>query len=247
MATNKNIWDERNLIERGKSYWSRSVLETGDTMKGIVNVLMSEECEGTMKTRRMGIYKILNMIDGKYYVGSTNNFSRRWNDHRKLLIDNGHYNIKLQSAWNKYGEYSFKFVIERECSDGEDLLYHEQQYLDECKRYPESNYNISYDAYAPWRNRVLSESHRNNVSKSLKGKPKSIEHNRKVGLANRGKPNGKRILEVFTFKNKNTGEIFTGIRSDFYKKFNLKPKRIDELVKNKRPSYKGWLVISANS
>ena len=37
-----------------------------------------------------GIYKITNTVNGKFYIGSTNNFDRRWNhNHLRLLRKNG--------------------------------------------------------------------------------------------------------------------------------------------------------------
>jgi group I intron endonuclease len=56
-----------------------------------------------------GIYKIVNKIDEKYYVGSTNNFHKRWNfGHKQPLMENRHDNSKLQNAWNKHGQNNFE-------------------------------------------------------------------------------------------------------------------------------------------
>lgn len=53
------------------------------------------------------IYFIINDINGKRYVGQTTDFSRRKYTHFKHLRENRHANIKLQNAWNKYGEKNF--------------------------------------------------------------------------------------------------------------------------------------------
>lgn len=76
-----------------------------------------------------GVYKIKNEINGKVYVGSTNNFTRRWLKHRALLRHNKHQNSHLQAAWNKYGESSFTFSIIEECPI-DSLLSREQFYID---------------------------------------------------------------------------------------------------------------------
>lgn len=85
---------------------------------------------------KSGIYSISNTINGKLYVGSTNNISVRWNKHRALLRHNKHQNTHLQSAWNKYGEESFEFSIIEECSI-ESLIEREQYFID--KLGPEYN------------------------------------------------------------------------------------------------------------
>lgn len=62
-----------------------------------------------------GIYTITNKITGDCYVGSTTvSFYNRRRDHFKNLRKGSHHSIKLQRAFNKYGEESFKFEILQE-------------------------------------------------------------------------------------------------------------------------------------
>ena len=77
----------------------------------------------------IGIYKIENIINNKVYIGSSNNIERRWKEHIRLLNNNEHHSIKLQRAWNKYGENAFEFSVLEEC-DADRLLYLEQYYID---------------------------------------------------------------------------------------------------------------------
>ena len=63
------------------------------------------------REKRWGIYKILNKINGKFYIGSSRNIDKRLNDHKNLLRKEKHENKHLQSAWNKYGEENFIFEI----------------------------------------------------------------------------------------------------------------------------------------
>ena len=96
----------------------------------------------------MGIYKIINVINNKFYIGSAVNFSRRKARHFSELRHNKHNNSKLQNAWNKYGEQAFVFVTVEEVFDKKLLLEVENRWLKEHvgKDYC---YNIGVDATAP--------------------------------------------------------------------------------------------------
>lgn len=76
-----------------------------------------------------GIYEIVNIANGKRYVGSAVNFSARWRVHRHHLRNGKHHSIALQRAWDKYGEESFEFSIIEECDRGK-LMEREQIHLD---------------------------------------------------------------------------------------------------------------------
>lgn len=56
------------------------------------------------KLKSKGVYLILNLVNRKFYIGSTIvSFKKRFRDHKRKLTQNKHGNIHLQSAWNKYG------------------------------------------------------------------------------------------------------------------------------------------------
>jgi group I intron endonuclease len=61
-----------------------------------------------INSNETGVYKIINLINNKIYIGSSTNekggFKDRINTHIRLLNRNTHPNKHLQSAWNKYGE-----------------------------------------------------------------------------------------------------------------------------------------------
>jgi len=59
----------------------------------------------------IGVYKILNKINNKVYIGSSYNVNKRFKDHIRNLRSNNHINKHLQSSYNKYGEKSFEFII----------------------------------------------------------------------------------------------------------------------------------------
>ena len=60
---------------------------------------------------KSGIYKITNLKNGKFYIGSSKDIERRWWEHTNELDKNIHINKKLQNAWNFYGKDNFKFEI----------------------------------------------------------------------------------------------------------------------------------------
>lgn len=85
-----------------------------------------------------GIYKIINIINGKFYLGSSKKIEYRWeSEHKRQLNKGTHVNIILQRAWNKYGSDNFKMEI-LEIVEPEFLLKREQFYLDKLK----PKYNI---------------------------------------------------------------------------------------------------------
>jgi group I intron endonuclease len=96
----------------------------------------------------MGIYKIINVVNNKFYVGSAVNFSRRKARHFSELRHNKHNNRWLQASWNKHGEAAFVFAIVEEVQDKELLLEVENRWLKEHVG-KEYCYNIGVDATAP--------------------------------------------------------------------------------------------------
>lgn len=45
-----------------------------------------------------GVYKIINTINGKIYIGSSKDIDRRWSEHVRALELNAHINPHLQNA-----------------------------------------------------------------------------------------------------------------------------------------------------
>jgi group I intron endonuclease len=59
-----------------------------------------------------GIYKIVNLINGKSYIGLTTiSFIDRYRSHNKRLKKNNHVNCYLQNSYNKYGSDNFEFSV----------------------------------------------------------------------------------------------------------------------------------------
>lgn len=111
-----------------------------------------------------GVYIITNLINGKRYVGSSNDLYERSYSHIYHLNNQTHSNNHLQNAWNKYGEDKFVIGV-LEYADEKDLLKREAYYINILK--PE--YNIApilstNSSYSEERKQKISES----VSKSWK-------------------------------------------------------------------------------
>lgn len=123
------------------------------------------------------IYKIINLVNDKFYVGSTTNKKVRFRQHRKLLRGNRHHCKHLQAAWNKYGEEKFDFRVVEDVPDGEDLAAAEDRWLREHFGKPHC-YNAGAAAVAPWRGvygadhfnfgRTMADEHKQQISKTLK-------------------------------------------------------------------------------
>lgn len=96
-----------------------------------------------------GIYKILNKVTGKFYIGSAVNLKARWTQHTGKLRSNIHPNRYLQASWNLYGDASFEFIILEYCNK-DSLPEREQFWIDTtncCNR--EVGYNLYVIAGSP--------------------------------------------------------------------------------------------------
>lgn len=117
------------------------------------------------------IYKIINAVNGKFYVGSTTNTAERFRVHRNRLRKGTHHAKHLQAAWNKYGEEAFVFHVIQTVLDGESLQAAEQVWLDEHVG-KEYCYNKSKYSDTPMRG-IIKELHPN-FGKKLTDKQKEL-------------------------------------------------------------------------
>lgn len=114
-----------------------------------------------------GIYKIVNTITNKFYIGSAANCYKRWAAHKSYLNNNHHHSQHLQNAWNKYGVENFKFEIIEKC-EKENLILREQYFINSLN--PE--YNICPIAGTS-AGRKLTEEHKKKLSISNTGQKRS--------------------------------------------------------------------------
>lgn len=160
-----------------------------------------------------GIYKIINVVNNKFYVGSAVDLKRRKTRHFSELRTGKHNNRHLQSAWIKYGEQAFVFVVVEELPEDADLLAAENVWLKEHvgKDYC---YNLGVDATAPmtgfagelsptwkrkrtpeelaaqnWRGKKHNPESKAKIRAHLIGKPKSAEVRAKISATLSGEGN----------------------------------------------------------
>ena len=151
-----------------------------------------------------GIYKIESKIKPeKIYIGSAVSISKRWNIHLCLLRSNKHYNKKLQSHFNKYGESDLQFSVLLGCPK-EDLIKIEQFFIDSHNPWfnnrPKAESNLGKRGQIPWNKglkngysdevrKKMSDSHKGQVAwnKGLKCKKQSDETKLKRSESMKGK------------------------------------------------------------
>lgn len=149
-----------------------------------------------------GIYEIKCLPTGKRYIGSSNNISRRWQEHKYRLNKGFTDSIKLLNAWNKYGETAFIFSVLETCPV--DLLEEREQFYVDLYQ---PDLNIVVDIKRRISPMMHSEEARQKISAANKGKtlqPYQIEALRKANL-------GKKVSKETRAKLSatHTGAIFT--------------------------------------
>jgi group I intron endonuclease len=130
-----------------------------------------------------GIYAIVNLKDGKRYVGSAVCLRRRARQHIAHLERGSHFNRHLQSAWKRDGAASFQFEVLEIVSDALLLLSAEQRHMDEAKG---NRYNLRPMAHS---NQGIKwpEEFKKKVSAGLTGKKQSEETRKRRSDAMKGR------------------------------------------------------------
>lgn len=105
------------------------------------------------------IYTIRNVVNDKFYVGSTTNTRERFRNHRNKLRRGCHHTPHLQAAWLKHGEDCFKFEVVEYVDSVENLQAAEDRWLELHVGKPYC-YNAGLRSGAPWRG-IATELHPN--------------------------------------------------------------------------------------
>lgn len=99
------------------------------------------------------IYCFTNKINGKSYIGSTNNIENRKKQHliNSINEQGDKYYYPLYCAFRKYGIDNFEFKIIEELEDKENTLYREKFFIEYYKTLCPNGYNQTLETFSPMR------------------------------------------------------------------------------------------------
>lgn len=128
----------------------------------------------------MLVYKITNLVNNKCYIGSTNNFERRMNEHfnSARLSSLQSYNFPLQKAIRKYGPEKFKCEILEDDISAENIADRERYYIElfHSLASDHSGYNQTLDTYCALRDPAIIQDNIERVAvKCVEINPASAE------------------------------------------------------------------------
>jgi len=161
-----------------------------------------------------GIYKIINIINNKIYIGNAINLYKRMHNHIHQLKNSIHHSRHLQRSWDKYGENFFKFYIIEYVEDKNNLIEREQYWMDYYKSY---DINLGYNICTKANSNIgkkLTEETKRKISEAQKGHTRlSEESKRKISEKNKGKEGAgkKKIVQLDT--NGNLIKVWNSISS----------------------------------
>ena len=131
------------------------------------------------------IYRILNKVNGKSYIGQTvyDSPNRRWNTHKSNYTKLKH-NEYLYRSMRKHGIDNFEFSILCSCSKDE-LSNLEVTYIKEFNTFGNFGYNMTSGGEGT-RDYKASEETKRKISIAGKGRIPTEETRKKLSLANMG-------------------------------------------------------------
>ena len=183
-----------------------------------------------------GIYGLKNKINGKWYVGYSDNIEKRWD--RAYRRKGCRRQQKIYAALKKYGYDAFEKIVLEECSNDRStwgpLETKWIKYYDSI----EHGYNIAEGGIGGATRRGLpcSEETKLKIAKSNTGKTQSPETRLKISLSrNRGLLSNFANKNRYNFTNSETGESFRGFRCEFQSAYpQLHRSGISAIITGKR-------------
>lgn len=209
---------------------------------------------------KSGIYEIVNLVNGKRYVGSAANLVHRWRQHR-CELGKGRHNPILQRAWVKYGPDGFAFRVIEHIVDKQNLIEREQHYIDALK--PEynrakvagSNFGTKWSAEVKARMSAANKEvwsrpgHREKMSKAHQGQKPTPEQLAKVSAALRGRKRTPEQTAEIAARNaaRNRSPEHRALISAYWKGRTRPPEHIAKMAEAKRgrPAHNKGVPMSA--
>lgn len=187
------------------------------------------------RTLKPGVYRITNLRNGKFYIGSsTINVHQRWNDHKSQLKKGIHPNIHLQRSYNKHGFEAFKMDVLEYCLN---VLEREQFYIDELK----PQYNIEH------------------IAGNSCGVKRSKETCKKIGISKIGNTNRKGTIRTLDERTKISDTLKQGYKSGKIihpmlgknhtsdSIIKLKNSKIGNTIRKNNPTYTDFYKLDKNT
>lgn len=174
-----------------------------------------------------GVYRILNLVTLKCYIGSTINLNKRKNEHFKTLKKHIHKNIHLQRSFNKYGEANFEFQI-LEHGELENLRLNEWKWIKILKtndRYFGYNFLGEKTEFGKLSMSFETKTKLSNIKKGRKGTRPNYTHSeetkKKISESNKGKKMSKEFRLNISNRLKGKIPVQTLVSVVRIDKFNL--------------------------
>jgi group I intron endonuclease len=166
------------------------------------------------------VYKITNIINGKNYIGQSNDPRVRWNSHKYHSRNDGKKNYHLYASMNKYGIQNFLFDVIAQAPTADLLNFLENDLI---IQYDALNSKYGYNKTINGTvNRFISNETKKRMSEAQKGHLVSEEARTKIGNANRnrsinlGAKNG--MFNIRSAQSKFTDDQVICIREEFKNK-----------------------------
>lgn len=134
-------------------------------------------------SKQIGIYKIINIYNGKLYLGKSLLIKYRWKKHLWALKKGVHVNNHLQSAYNKYGSENFLFEILEYCCKSK-VCQREKYWI---KKLKSCNPLFGYNKTKGGDGLVATDEIKEKISKSLLGIKHSTERKLNQRVSQLGK------------------------------------------------------------
>lgn len=130
------------------------------------------------------VYLITNLVNGKLYVGKTNDVTRRWTQHLSAARETRP-RMVVSRALQKYGHLNFTIETLESFETEDEALWWEGWYIEYLGSHrPYAGYNVDSGGVG---GKSLSASTKQKLSVANRGRKRSAETLEKMSRANRGK------------------------------------------------------------